>query len=56
MNLKQVLLETKYKSRLDGIKERSKNLFKKDVLHHKYYIIHGEDHSLIVISKLDRLV
>lgn len=56
MILEQVLLDTKYESKFKEIKEHSKELFKKDVVHHKYYTLHGEDHSLAIISKLDKLV
>jgi len=56
MNLEQTLLDTKYKSKLENIIGHSKNLFKKDVLHHKYYTLHGMDHSHAIISKLDKLI
>ena len=56
MNLEQTLLDTEYKSKLENIIEHSKNLFKKDVLHHKYYTLHGMDHSHAIISKLDNLI
>lgn len=56
MNLEQTLLDTEYKLKLDDIIKHSKILFKKDVLLHKYYTLHGNDHSRAIISKLDRLV
>ena len=56
MNLEQTLLDTEYKLKLDNIIKHSKILFKKDVLHHQYYTLHGNDHSRAIISKLDKLV
>lgn len=56
MNLEQALSGIEYESKLETIKKHSKNLFKKDTFHHIYYTLHGTDHSLAIISKLDKLV
>ena len=56
MNLEEALSTTLFKSRLDIIKDNSKELFKKEVLHHKYFTIHGIDHSHAIISILNDLV
>lgn len=56
MNLEQALLDTEYESKLDNIIKHSTILFNKDVLHHKYYTLHGINHSRAIISKLNKLV
>lgn len=56
MNLENVLLGTKYGSRLEIIKIHSEILFKKDVPFHKFYTLHGIDHCKSIISKLNNLV
>lgn len=56
MNLKQNLSDTKFKYKLENIIDHSNSLFKKDVVHHPYYTLHGMDHSSAIISKLDKLV
>ena len=56
MNLEEALSTTLFKSRLDIIKDNSEELFKKEVLHHKYFTIHGIDHSHAIISILNDLV
>jgi len=53
MNLEEA---TEFKSRLDNIKDNSEELFKKEVLHHKYFTIHGKDHFHAIISILNDLV
>jgi len=56
MNLEQNLLDAEFKYKPENIIDHSKNLFKKDVVHHTYYTLHGMDHSLAIISKLNKLV
>ncbi|RZN33119.1 MAG: hypothetical protein EF813_11295 [Methanosarcinales archaeon] len=56
MDLEAALKDTPYKSRLDIIKKRSEEMWKKGAFHHTYYTLHGMDHSRAVISILDGLV
>ena len=56
MDLEAALTDTPYKSRLDIIKKRSGEMWKKETFHHPYYTLHGMDHSRAVISILDGLV
>ncbi|MCK4937213.1 MAG: hypothetical protein KAR85_01250 [Methanosarcinales archaeon] len=56
MNLEEALSATPFKSRLEIIKNSSEELFKQGLLHHKYFTIHGIDHSHAIISILNDLV
>ena len=56
VNLEETLSTTFFKSRLDIIKNNSEDLFRQGVLHHKYFTIHGIDHSHAIISNLNDLV
>lgn len=54
MNLEE-LMDTEYASRLDTIKAHSKTLFKKDTFNNIHYTLHGIDHSVAIVSKLNKL-
>jgi len=56
MNLENALSTTSFKSRLDNIKIHAEEIFKKEALHHKYFTLHGIDHSHAIISVLNDLV